>query len=402
MVVVLVLAAGAAWESAALGRLAERGDVVVLKRCVDVADLLATAAAGQADVAVVAIDAPGLERSAVDHLRAHGVRPVAVLPHADLDPAALRATRIGIRGVVGDEALDELPGLVAADDEPAEPVAPDTGEPSGHRTPGRVVAVWGPGGAPGRTTLAVGLAAELARTRRAVLVDADPYGGAVAQQLGIVDEVSGLLAAARAVANGGLPERFASIQRSLDRRLSVVTGLPRADRWVEVRAGVVEHLLEVAAGHGYVVVDTGFCLEQDPVTEGTRGGRNAMTLSALEAADDLLVVGSADPVGLSRLARGLAELRDAIGHSDVHVVVNRMRPTLGWAEHDIAGMLRGVAPVRPPVFLPDDRVAVDRALVAGRSLAEVGDSSLGRGIGQLAQALLADAGVPRPQAAKSR
>ena len=43
------------------------------------------------------------------------------------------------------------------------------------------------------------------------------------------------------------PERFGSVQRSLDHRLSVVTGLPRADRWVEVRAGVVEHLLEVAA-----------------------------------------------------------------------------------------------------------------------------------------------------------
>ena len=33
-----------------------------------------------------------------------------------------------------------------------------------------------------------------------------------------------------------------------------------------------------------------------------------MTLAALEAADEVVVVGSADPVGLSRLARGLVEL----------------------------------------------------------------------------------------------
>jgi hypothetical protein len=385
VVVVLVLAAGAAWESAALGRLGDRGDVVVLKRCVDVADLLATAAAKQADVAVVAIDSPGLDRAAVDHLRGHAVRPVAVLPGGpELDAAALRATRIGVRAVVGDDELEALPDLVVVGEEPAEPVARDGRHSPAARSPGRVVAVWGPAGAPGRTTVAVGLAAELARTRRTVLVDADPYGGAVAQQLGIVDEVSGLLAAARTVAAGQLPERFGSVQRSLDHRLSVVTGLPRPDRWVEVRAGVVEHLLEVAAGHGCVVVDTGFCLEHDPATEGTRAGRNSMTLSALEVADVVVVVGSADPVGLSRLARGLAELRDTTGRSDGTVVVNRMRPTLGWAEHDIAGMLQGLARMAGPHFLPEDRVAVDRALVTGRSLAEVGDSALGRGLAQLA------------------
>ena len=127
--------------------------------------------------------------------------------------------------------------------------------------------VWGPAGAPGRTTLATGLAAELARRGcRTTLVDADPYGGAVAQQLGILDEVSGLLAAARVTAGGMLGERFGSVQRTIGPHLGVVTGLPRPDRWVEVRPGVVEHLLEVGRDHGHVVVDTGFSLEQDPAS----------------------------------------------------------------------------------------------------------------------------------------
>jgi MinD-like ATPase involved in chromosome partitioning or flagellar assembly len=396
VVVALVLAAGASWESAALGRLADRGDVVVLKRCVEVAELLATASSGQADVAVVAIDAPGLDRDAVDHLRAHAVRPVAVLPAgAGLDGAALRATSIGVRAVVADDELDALPDLVAAGEEPEATVVREDRTDVPPRQPGQVVAVWGPAGAPGRTTLAVGLAAELARERRTVLVDADPYGGAVAQQLGIVDEVAGVLAAARASGAGQLPERFGSVQRSLDHRLSVVTGLPRPDRWPEVRAGVMEHLLEVAAGHGSVVVDTGFSLEHDPATEGSRPGRNTMTLAALEVADEVVVVGGADPVGLSRLARGLADLREVAGRSDVRVVVNRMRPTLGWAEHDIAGMLRGLVGSAELHFLPEDRAAVDRALVAGRTLVEGGDSALGRGIARLAAALV-------PQAANSR
>ena len=61
------------------------------------------------------------------------------------------------------------------------------------------------------------------------------------------------------------------MQRALGDHLTVVTGLPRPDRWVEVRAGVVEHLLEVARTHGHVVVDTGFSLEDDPAGDLSPG-----------------------------------------------------------------------------------------------------------------------------------
>src|SRR4029453_9703517 len=104
-----------------------------------------------------------------------------------------------------------------------------------------------------------------------------------------------------------------------------------ADRWVEVRCGAVEHLLEVARGHGQVVVDTGFSLEEDPRSDfGARPARHRMTLGALEVADDVVVVGNADPVGLSRLARALVELRDLTGGAPVRGVVNRMGATRGW------------------------------------------------------------------------
>jgi MinD-like ATPase involved in chromosome partitioning or flagellar assembly len=240
----------------------------------------------------------------------------------------------------------------------------------------------------------VTFAAELAtRGRRTVLLDADPFGGAVAQQLGIVDEMSGLLAAARLAATGTLAERFASVQRSLGEGLSVITGLPRPDRWAEVRPGAVEHVLENARQRAHVVVDTGFCLEQDPGSEfGARPARNTLTIAALQAADDVVVVGGADPVGLSRLARGLVELRELIGPAPVHVAVNHSRSSLGWSVRDIAGMVEGFARVASLHFLPEDRVAVDRALVAGRSVVEAGDSALGRAVAGLVDAVLP--GVP--------
>ena len=394
MVVVLVAASGATWESPVLELLGGRSGIVVLKRCVDVDDLLAAASAGQSDVAVIGIDAHGLDQAAVEHLRKHGVRPIAIVPAGPaLDPACLRATRIGIRAMVAEDELAALPDAVLSGEEPTNTVVRDAGadaEAPPSPPDGRVIAVWGPAGAPGRTTVATGVAAELARRElRTVLVDADPYGGAVAQQLGILDEVSGLLAAARATAGGMLPERFGSVQRAVDAHLGVVTGLPRADRWIEVRGGVVEHLLDVARGHGQVVVDTGFSLEDDAGPEAAaRPGRNRMTHDSLDAADEIVVVGNADPVGLSRLARALVELRDRTAGAPVRVVVNRMRSTLGWSEKDIAGMVEGFTRLRGLHFFPDDRGAVDRALIAGRSVTEAGDSALGRALAAVVDELV--------------
>ncbi|WP_182524096.1 AAA family ATPase [Nocardioides dongkuii] len=408
-VVVLVVAAGAPWESAAIGRLNDARGVVVLKRCVDVDDLLATAAAGQSDVAVLALEAPGLDRAAVDHLRRHGVAAVAVAPGAATDEVSrLRATRIGVPVVVPESELDALPAAVVAASAPAaeEDTAGEAdavlGGPSGPPPPdppplpGRVVVVWGPAGAPGRTTLATGLAAELARRgRRTTLVDADPHSASVAQQLGVLDEVSGLLAAARLAGSGALEEGFSSVQRSLERHLTVVTGLPRADRWVEVRAGVLEELLRLARAAGDVVVDTGASLEEDPLDLGSRPARNQLTLEALACADEVVVVGAADPVGLSRLARGLVELRDRVPGTPVRVVVNRMRPSLGWSERDVAGMVSGFVRHAGLHFVPDDRPAADRALVTGSTLVAQGDSPLVRGLVAVADGLVGPH-VPEP------
>jgi MinD-like ATPase involved in chromosome partitioning or flagellar assembly len=412
-VVVLIVASGAAWEPTVLERLGDHPGIVVLKRCVDVDDLLAAATAGQADVAVLGLDTPGLDRAAVDHLRNHGVRPVAIAAGGPtLDGGRLRAARIGIPVVVTDDDLDSLPAAVTADGptptavRDRSPLGPPPDAPPALPVAGSVIAVWGPAGAPGRTTLASGVAADLARRRRrTILVDVDPYGGAVAQQLGILDEVSGLLSAARLASAGQLADRFASVQRGIDADLSVITGLPRGDRWTEVRSGTVEHLLEVARDHADVVVDTGFSLEDDPGSEfGSRPGRNQMTLAALDVADEVVVVGGADPVGLSRLARALVELRELDPGRAVHVVVNRMRPTLGWNEREITGMVTGFARIAGLHFLPDDQPGVDRALVAGRTLAEVGDSPLSRAIARLVDAVVSAEETARTpgQAAKSR
>jgi MinD-like ATPase involved in chromosome partitioning or flagellar assembly len=402
VVVVVVVAAGAAWESRVLELIGARSGMVVLKRCVDVDEALAASSAGQADAAVVALDAPGLDPTAVAVLHRHEVRVVAVGP--DDEAARTRAARVGVDLLVGQNDMERLPGaLEGGADNPGfenasaevEDVLVDPGRAEAR---GRVIVVWGPAGAPGRTTVAVSLAAALARRDlRTTLVDADPYGGSMAQHLGVLDEVSGLLSAARLTADATLEAGLASVERVVGDRLTVVTGLPRADRWIEVKAGVVEHVLDVARGHGHVVVDTGFSLEDDPSTDLiARPGRNQLTLGAVDVADEVLVVGTPDPVGLSRLARGLVDLRERRAGTPV-VVVNRMRPTVGWSERDIVGMVEGFARLAGVHFLPDDGEAADRALSAGTSVIDSGESDLA-----MALTAVADAVVPPPTPRRRR
>ena len=409
MICVLLLAAGEPWESPALTDLETHPGIVVLKRCVDVDDLLAAVTSGQADVAVVALDAPGLDPASGAHLRRHAVRPVAVTSSRSDDvDVREHAQRLGISAVVGSGELASLPVAVttvddvadtrARDDRPADEAAGPAPADRPDGDDGRLVVVWGPAGAPGRTTVATNLAWEVARRDAdVVLADLDPYGGAVAQQLGILDEVSGLLSASRLAAADQLGDRFASVCRGVGEHLAVVTGLPRADRWREVRPAQVAQLLERARAHGHVVVDVGFSLEDDAASDlGGRPGRNALTLAALDEADEVVVVGAADPVGLARLARGLVDLRERTSGVPVRVVVNRMRSSIGWSEKEIAGMVEGFSRVSGMHFLPEDRAGLDRALVSGRPLADLGDSALVHALAALADAVFPTSIVAEP------
>jgi MinD-like ATPase involved in chromosome partitioning or flagellar assembly len=293
--------------------------------------------------------------------------------------------------------LADLVGTVtaagtAAPDPPTTPTvvagAGEGGSPSG-----RVLVVWGPAGAPGRTTVAVGIATEAARAGAEVLLaDVDPYGGTVAGHLGVLDEVSGLLAAARAANTGQLDRvRLAGLARQVGDGLRVLTGLPRPDRWQEVRPAAFAELLgEAARLAPWLVLDAGFSLESDPVPAfgGSGPQRNEMTVASLQRADEVVVVGAADPIGLARLARGLVELHELLPALRPRVVVNRTRTTLGWSDREIRGMVEGFVRPVDVHFLPEDRAAADRALMAGRSLAESGDSALRRAMSELAHGVL--------------
>lgn len=366
------------------------GRLSVTRRCADLTELLAAAEAGLGRLAVVSGDLDLLDREAVELLHRSGVRVVgigdAARPWLGERLAALGADVVAVAPHDDDSAQAMLRDALAVlgsapDDGTPAPAFPDE---QTVRRPARglVVAVWGPTGAPGRTTVAVNLAAELAAAgRRTLLVDADTYGGCVAQVVGMLDEAPGLAAAARAAGQGTLDlTTLARLTPTIASNLRVLSGISRADRWPELPSSSLDAVWSVARGLAqWTVVDCGFCLEQDEVLSyDTRAPRrNAATLSALEAADAVVVVGAADPVGIQRLVRGLGELSDLGLDGTRLVLVNRVRATVAGPKpaEAVGRALARYAGVTDALLVPEDRAAVDTALLEARTVREVAPGS---------------------------
>jgi MinD-like ATPase involved in chromosome partitioning or flagellar assembly len=343
---VVVAAGGAPWESGVLREIESSRSMHLVRRCVDVAELLAVAPSAAAGAAFVATELPGLDADAVFRLERAGVRVIGLG-----DDERRRALGIVVRGEPG--ALEQA--------------VADAGSPAtvaDHPNPARTIAVWGSSGAPGRSTIAASLAASYAqRDHETVLVDADTYGGSIAQMLAMLDEVSGLMAACRA-ANQGRTDEVTDHLLDVEPRLRLLSGIPRADMWPQVRPGALELVLHrLRADAEVVVVDCAFSLEPG---EGPAGaGRNQVTRHVLSTADAVLAVGRADPVGLSRLVRAVHDLSDVVDIEPV-LAVNLMRSSLGWSEREVASTLTRLTGIEPITFIPADVEAIDLAVMRGQ------------------------------------
>jgi Flp pilus assembly CpaE family ATPase len=140
------------------------------------------------------------------------------------------------------------------------------------------------------------------------------------------------------------------------------------------------------------VVDCGFCLETDEELsfDSLAPRRNGATLAVLDDADTVLVVGAADPLGMQRVVRALAELRDAEVGAAPLVVLNKVRRGVvpGDPQAELAAALELFSGTSPAALLPYDRDSLDAALATGRSLGEARPSSpLRRAVGEFAARL---------------
>ncbi len=167
-----------------------------------------------------------------------------------------------------------------------------------------------------------------------MLVDLDTWGASVAQVLGLVDEAPGVAAAARASEQGTLDvPGLARLAPEVVPGLRVLTGLPKADRWPELRVAAIEDILRLSRGVvDHVVVDVGVR------GRGRRGAELRHGRSSPQRLDPHRAGvcrpprrrGAADPVGLQRLVRAVQDVA-VLPSPRPTVVVNKVRSIRGRA-----------------------------------------------------------------------
>lgn len=326
-------------------------------------------ALGAADALVLAVDRFTVSAELVALCDRSGVRIVPLGSGAEAEHA------VSLFGLESLRPLDieawRLAEILVAPLDPAR----EAGRPKDPRS----IVVWGPAGAPGRSTVATELAVELARGgRRTALVDADSHAASLALALGLPDEGPGFAAACRQAEFGSLDAaELARISLPLGRTsVDVLTGINRPSRWPELSQTRVRSALETCRSWAdFTVVDVAAPLERDEEIVSDLAGprRNAATLAALESADAVVAVVSADPIGISRFVRAVPDLRATIGASELRVVANRLRPgTLGVdARGQVRRTIERFTGIRDVWFLPQDARSADAAILAARPIAEV-------------------------------
>lgn len=366
-------------------------------------------------VRVVAVVSPGeVSRALLADADAIILPATRAALHADLVAACDRAgVRIVTLGVAETRLLSRygLPESLPEDadvwqiSDALSDDAPATAAPASapHR---RIIAVWGAHGAPGRSTVAIQLAVELARAgRRCALIDADTVAPSLALLLGLGDEAPGIAAACRRAELGGLDAaelgRLAAGVETSAGTIDVLAGLNRPSRWPELSSVRMNTTLGVCrdwADETIVDVSAAFDSYEEISDDLTGPRRHAATTTVLREADVIVAVTAADPLSISRFLRDHAELRGLVGPTArIAVVANQVRPgPLGIdARGQVRRTLERFAGITDVTFLPFDQRAADAALLHARPMADVTPrSALVSAVRRLAEHL--EPARPRP------
>jgi MinD-like ATPase involved in chromosome partitioning or flagellar assembly len=355
----------------------------IVARCTTAHELASRVETVAPDVAIVAATERHLTASLVSICDEAGVRILALVA-GDIDRR--RAASLGLLesaplSAEWGELEGELSVIRIRQEQSPELTSPTTGT-------GTVIAVWGPAGAPGRTTLAINIAAELAAAGRTVaLADVDTYSGSIAPTLGLLDEAPGFAAACRLAGADSLNrtelERIGQRYGAGRSGFWVLTGIGRPSRWPELSAQRITTTLEQCRSWvDFTVVDTGFSLEHDEEISSDLFAprRNAASITALREADRVVAVGAADPVGLSRFLRAHVDLIETVAEGRVIVVMNKLRASAIGLNPigQVTQTLSRFGGIESAAMIPYDAQALDAAMLSGRTLADAAPRSSAR------------------------
>lgn len=374
----------------------------VVRRCADLAEARAAIRAKVAALVVLDMSDPDLDAITIDELHRFGAGVILVADPEDTAPArSLGADGLCARGLPS-MVVDSLLALLRSEDAeegvsalPLPPPPPDSesqgdelhlleqallnheagrfsqAQDRGGRK-GHVIAVWGTSGAPGRSTIALGLAHALAKKGEVLIVDADTKDPSIAHMSGVPVDASGLAALARRVVRGGLDAR--AVRESVVKcapGLFLLTGLASPHRWREAGPAAIVEIIETArCEFEWILVDVP-AISPDTMCEEVshQGSQDDSAAAVLANADEIVCVARADVIGVNRLSFAVEWLADQLPEQHARIVVNRVAPcALGSRPHNaLDAALSGIVPGARVHIVPEDE-AVATGLLEGRSV----------------------------------
>ena len=414
MMLTVATAISRRWESLFVEELAEIPEAELVRRCADVDELQALVEAGSVTLAALSADLLGVDGQLVAELTMRGATVLGVCgPNSLVDARAFESWGVTQVHVLGSGELENtITGLhlLTTHSSGEEAVGAVDPSPTPQNEPldgvqGEVLAVWGPPGSPGRTTIACHMADRLARSESTLLIDADTYAPSVAGVMGILDEAPGILAAARLSDAGTLNEaQLVRVAAHLGDNFDVLTGIGRASRWTELTARHVAEIVSWARRHyRWVVIDVASDVssDEDLMYDTIAPVRNVATLSALEHADRTIVVAAADPINLQRFVSAWPSVTELAPQPLTVVNKARAQAVGGKPEVLVARALERFTDVTVDVYLPDARAELDDALLNARLITQTAPDhpfveALGKVVNRIAPHL-ATVGSGRPR-----
>ena len=389
----VVLGVGRAQERRLLEYLTAAPTLQLVARCNSALEVVARLEQDDVDVLVLDDDLHLLDVERLKDLTRRRRVPIVLLVHDpdgarwhDLQAVVLLATATSADILEGiDRASRRNFGRsgVAGDRQAVAPLPTRNRSSASNGGATRVVALFGGPGAPGRTSIAVNVLAVLGATRRAVLVDLDMTGAAVAAYLRGVHPAWNIVDIAIA-----RPQTREAWEQFVEDRLQpigsfspgarVLCGVARPKHRSHISPGFVEQLVgHLALRFDHVLLDVG-----DEPLSGS-GSEAMVTAAALTASDHVLLVAAADPLSLHHAQLAREDAANLLDPDRTSLVMNRCD-----SSQDAAS---GVAALKLPLaaVLPSD-ARVRRALVDGQPAVCDARSRIRRPIAELAGRIAAD------------
>jgi MinD-like ATPase involved in chromosome partitioning or flagellar assembly len=225
-----------------------------------------------------------------------------------------------------------------------------------------VIAVSGPYGSTGKTTVAINLALELADDKaKVLLIDGDLEAGSVANHFLLSALPAGLKGAIRVADQNRFDlEQLQRLSVPLAKSSLVIMPGLSSPTESDVSDISLAKILDVARSQfDYTVIDLGWVGRTKPLLVSA-----TFTESVLRVADRRLFVCIADPIGVFRLLATEPKLLEFAGES--LLVMNRVRNSvIASAKKEIAATMQRLSQLDVACYLPDDPQHIDQALRTG-------------------------------------